>query len=268
MLYFTWLVMAIIIALAVMARVALNFVPGKAQAGFEIVMEFLAGIMDTTLGKEDTRRFMPFIATIFIFILLGTWIGCLPDIFGFLGMTFALIHKAFGGNVTITSESIFSPMISPAPGAWYSFFFHLPHHIEKPTKYLSTCLALGISVFLVVHANGIREKGFFHYFMHYMHPLPDTKPWCFFFFLNPFFYLNIISEMTKAMSHSLRLFGNIAGGVTVILIVSELAKFIVIPLGLNIFFVFFEGLVQAFVFTMLAVTYIGLQKPHGEHADH
>ena len=46
----------------------------------------------------------------------------------------------------------------------------------------------------------------------------------------------------------------------IIAIVSSLIKFLVIPVGLLAFFGLFAGLVQAFVFTMLAVTYISQQK--------
>ncbi|MBU4053992.1 MAG: F0F1 ATP synthase subunit A, partial [Proteobacteria bacterium] len=58
---------------------------------------------------------------------------------------------------------------------------------------------------------------------------------------------------------SFRLFGNIMGGSIIILVVSHLTYSIVLPPLLNIFFGIFVGTIQAFVFTMLTVTYISLQ---------
>ena len=69
--------------------------------------------------------------------------------------------------------------------------------------------------------------------------------------------INIIGELSSVVSHSFRLFGNILGGFMIITIVSSLVKFIGIPVLLLGFFGLFAGLVQAFVFTMLAITYIG-----------
>ena len=52
----------------------------------------------------------------------------------------------------------------------------------------------------------------------------------------------------------------IFGGGMIIVIVSSLLKFFIVPVGLFAFFGIFAGLVQAFVFTMLAVTYIQQQQ--------
>ena len=58
----------------------------------------------------------------------------------------------------------------------------------------------------------------------------------------------------------LGLWGNIFGGAMIIVIVSTLVKHLLLPVGLLGFFGLFAGIVQAFVFTMLAVTYIQQQQ--------
>jgi F-type H+-transporting ATPase subunit a len=73
-----------------------------------------------------------------------------------------------------------------------------------------------------------------------------------------FFPLNIIGEISKVVSISFRIFGNILGGAIIITVVSHLTFYFVFPIGLNLYFVFFVGLVQAFVFTMLTLTYIAV----------
>ena len=88
-------------------------------------------------------------------------------------------------------------------------------------------------------------------------PFP-MKGWTIILFpINPFFYLNIIGSIANVVSHSFRLWGNIFGGAMIIVIVSTLIKHLLLPVGLLGFFGLFAGIVQAFVFTMLAVTYIG-----------
>ena len=72
------------------------------------------------------------------------------------------------------------------------------------------------------------------------------------------FPLNIIGELAKVVSISFRLFGNIFGGAIIIAVVSPLVYHMVIPPFLTAFFGLFIGLIQAFVFTMLTITYIAV----------
>ena len=57
---------------------------------------------------------------------------------------------------------------------------------------------------------------------------------------------------------SFRLFGNIMGGAVIIIVVGHLLKHFIIPVPLGLFFGLFVGSVQAFVFTMLTLTYIAV----------
>jgi len=70
--------------------------------------------------------------------------------------------------------------------------------------------------------------------------------------------LNIVGEFGKTISHSFRLFGNILGGSIIIIVISNLTKYIGLPVFLNSFFGLFVGAIQAFVFAMLALVYISL----------
>jgi len=71
--------------------------------------------------------------------------------------------------------------------------------------------------------------------------------------------LNVIGELAKVVSISLRLYGNILGGAIIILVVSDLVYSVAIPPFLNVFFGLFVGTIQAFVFTMLTLVYISVQ---------
>lgn len=255
----TYVVMGLLLLLGIAATKTLSLVPGKIQSIAELVFEFIKDITYSTLGPKDGKIFMPLIFTLFIFILLANWIGIIPNILKIIGTIFGIIELTFGGsNVSFVFNSITSMSLTIADSAWYSILF-VPE-FEEPTRSVNTCLALGIVVFFVVHGYGIINKGILRYLGDYMDPVPARFPYVLFFFLNPFFYLNVIGAISNVVSHSFRLFGNMFGGYMIIAIVSTLLQFMVIPVGLYAFFGLFSGLVQAFVFTMLAVTYIAQQK--------
>jgi F-type H+-transporting ATPase subunit a len=119
--------------------------------------------------------------------------------------------------------------------------------LSEPTKDLNTPLSLGVLGFFIAHYSGIRAKGFKEYAKAYMEPI---------FFMAP---LNVISELSKVISISFRLYGNIMGGSIIILVVSHLVYSLVLPPLLSCFFGLFVGAIQAFVFTMLTLVYISLQ---------
>ena len=120
-------------------------------------------------------------------------------------------------------------------------------YLEEPTKDLNTPLSLGIMGFAIAHYAGIKSKGFKEYAREYFQPM---------FFMMP---LNLIGELSKIVSISFRLFGNIMGGAIIILVVSYLTYSVLLPPFLNAFFGLFVGTIQAFVFTMLTLVYISVQ---------
>ncbi|MBW1710452.1 MAG: F0F1 ATP synthase subunit A [Deltaproteobacteria bacterium] len=118
---------------------------------------------------------------------------------------------------------------------------------EEPTKDLNTPLGLGILGFVISHYSGIKFKGLKGYLRVYFEPIPFMFP------------LNIVSELSRVVSISFRLYGNIMGGAIIIIVVSNLVYSLVLPPFLNVFFGLFVGTIQAFVFTMLTLVYISTQ---------
>ena len=118
----------------------------------------------------------------------------------------------------------------------------------EPTRNLNVPLGLGIIAIFVVHFTAIRVKGLWGHLEQYVNPVK-----------NPLAALDVVSEVSKVVSISFRLFGNILGGAIIIVVVSSLVNYVVLPVGLNMFFGIFVGTIQAFVFTMLALTYIGVE---------
>ena len=128
--------------------------------------------------------------------------------------------------------------------------------MEEPTRDLNTTLGLGTFAFIVSHSTAIKVKGLKNYIMGYFEPVIEVKG-----MKIPnvaFFPLNVVGELAKVVSHSFRLFGNITGGGVIFVVISNLIYHVGLPIGMNMFFGLFSGAVQAFVFSMLAVVYIGV----------
>jgi F-type H+-transporting ATPase subunit a len=114
--------------------------------------------------------------------------------------------------------------------------------LNTPTSDINTPLALALTVFFSVHYFGIREKGLVRYFKDMATPI----------FVLP---LEIIGQLTRTLSLTMRLFGNVVSIELIVVIIFALAPlFVSLPLaGFGIF----TGLLQAYIFTVLAAVYIG-----------
>jgi len=224
MLVMTWLVMAIILILAIICGRNLQKIPSKLQLVWEMLYQTFRDMTHDILGKEMGKKYTPMIVTLFIFILLSNWIGIFPPIFKFFYIILHWLHL---------------------PENWIAFLGHIPN-FEEPTKFLSTDLALGIMVAIFVHGEAIKAKGLGGYLKDYAEPVIFFAP------------LNVVGELAKVVSHSFRLFGNILGGAIIIVIISYLLKYLLLPPFLMGFFGLFAGSIQAFVFTMLAATYLAV----------
>lgn len=115
--------------------------------------------------------------------------------------------------------------------------------VEAPTGKIETPAALAIIVFFSVHYFGIRARGLGGYLASFAEPKLIMLP------------LNVLSEITRTFSLMVRLFGNVMSGEFVIgLVVALAGLFVPIPLmALEIL----VGLVQAYIFTVLATVFIG-----------
>lgn len=132
---------------------------------------------------------------------------------------------------------------------------------EEPTRDLNTTLALGICSFFYKEFYAIYLYGFKAYISEFFHPFAVMFP------------LNVIGHFSKIISISFRLFGNIFGGSIIAgIYFGALSGSILFEtlgiLGLNflviLFFIVFEGLIQAFVFSMLSLTYLAIAVQGGE----
>ena len=76
-LYMTWLVMAIVIVIALLAVRRLETVPRGWQNAFEMAIEAIGGQVDATIGP-NSKKVAPLLITLFIFLLVSNWLGLVP----------------------------------------------------------------------------------------------------------------------------------------------------------------------------------------------
>ena len=196
--FMTWIVMAALIVFGFLATRKIALLPNPFQVVGELFVTTFYDLTVDALGDDRSKKYFPLICTLFMFLLLGNWIGIIPK-------------------------------------------------LSEPTKDLNTPLGLGLLGFFIAHYAGIKTKGIKKYLKEYMEPI---------FFMAP---LNIIGELSKVISISFRLYGNIMGGAIIILVVSQLVYSLILPPFLLCFFNLFIGTIQAFVFTMLTLVYISVQ---------
>ena len=134
---------------------------------------------------------------------------------------------------------------------------HDLHLLPAPTADTNLTYALAAVTMVSVWAYGIRQKGARGYFKHFLEPFPVLLP------------LNILEELVKPITLALRLFGNIfAGGIMLALIGLIPIAALWIP---NLLWKSFDaaiGVIQAFIFALLAVLYFSMAGAgHDDHGE-
>lgn len=212
-------------------------------------------ILCIVLGRNLTKR--PNGRQVLVEKVVDMLYGMVSDTMGKHNMKFAPYIGA------LFMSSIFGTLISTT-GVFRS-----------ATADLSTTATWAIMTTVIVWASGIRENGFFGWLKGFTEPVVVMTP------------MNIISELASPVSMAFRHFGNVVGGsVLTTLIYLALAgvssmvlgwipnAFIAsipifqvgIPAVLSLYFDFFSGAIQALVFCMLSMVYIGAANPpHGEN---
>ncbi|HKX27390.1 MAG TPA: F0F1 ATP synthase subunit A [Blastocatellia bacterium] len=131
-----------------------------------------------------------------------------------------------------------------------------------PTASFNVTLALALSSFLYYNYVGIRENGIVAYFKHFAGPIPNI------FIMLLMFPIEIVSNLARIMSLSMRLFGNIYGEEQVSGAIAAMMQWgvplLLMPLALM------TSVLQTFIFIVLSMVYLGEVSHHSEehHGEH
>lgn len=123
-----------------------------------------------------------------------------------------------------------------------NLFTIIPGYVP-PTGSLSTTAALAISVFVAVPFFGIADQGLGGFLKRYVQPT---------YLMLPF---NVVGELSRTLALAVRLFGNIMSGTKIIAILLAIAP-LIFPIFMHALGLL-TGLIQAYIFAVLAMVYIG-----------
>jgi F-type H+-transporting ATPase subunit a len=215
------------------ARGATTGVPGKRQAFVEILFDFVDTQVQDAFHGNRHRFVAPLALTVGLWVVLMNAMDFLPaDIL-----------------------------------SWFAAHLGAPHGFRwVPTADVNTTFALALSVWLLMIGFAIRVKGLGG-FVHELFCSPFGRgPWWaapIMFLLN--FAFNLVEYISKPLSHSLRLFGNMYAGEIIYLLLWMLAAagaaYAVVAVFFGILWSFFHILIvglQAYIFMMLTVVYINM----------
>lgn len=288
---------AILIVFTLIARGA-SAVPGRAQSVIELIIEFINGLVVSTAGPKLGRRLLPLISGIFIFIIFSNFSGLLPGM-GTIGKWEEHAaeegheeedsHATDDGHAATPEAEIAAGAVAEDDGGDHGEAAGEADHegeavvtesgdheevtgeeeehekslvpfFRAPTADLNMTLALALITFTVVQFAGVSAHGVVGRIKHMADP--------------PFLFpIEVISEFSRIISLSARLFGNVFAGEVLLGVMYAMGaaiKVAVLPflfpvvfLGLEVMF----GTIQALVFGLLTLIYITLAAA-GHHDDH
>ncbi|HEY8108937.1 MAG TPA: F0F1 ATP synthase subunit A [Patescibacteria group bacterium] len=235
----TWVAMALLILFLLVATRKLRAVPKGSQNMLEMIVEQLTGIVNTVMEDEDkTRKYLPLILTIFLFVLFLNWAALLP------GFGTILFDTGHGHEASL---------------------------LRAGSTDLNLTFAMAGVAFLVVQATGLVVVGIFKYLSKFVHvhsafhrPFKIRNV----LMTIPNFLLGLtelISEVAKFIALSFRLYGNIYAGEVLLVVFGTLLPVFVPLSGPFYLLEVFVGLIQAFVFAMLTIVFIKIASLNTEH---
>lgn len=222
----SWVVVAILGAVALFIHRRISIVPGRLQLLLESLFEYIYDFVAQTLeSRELARRFFPLLATIFLFIFTANILEFMPGI-GSVG-----IWESWGGK--------FVPLL------------------RSVNTDLNMTLSLTIIAVIVIEIAGVAALGFFRYagkFINFSSPINFVVG-----------LIELVSEISRLVSFSFRLFGNIFAGEVLLAVIAFFVPY-ALPVPMMAFEMF-VGFIQAVVFSMLTLFFIkmAITDPHAAH---
>ena len=237
----TWIaIVALVIFLFVGTR-RQDIIPSGVQNVAEWAVESLLNLVESVVGKEKARKFFPLVATFFIFILFCNVLDVFPGV------------ETIGQvNLTAVQAAHLAPPTSPLLFGAYSN--KVAPWVRPGTSDLNLTLAMALISVITTQVFAFQALGwkanlskYFNFKALFTHGFQGPIE----FFVG---LIEIISELSRILSFSFRLFGNIFAGSAVLavfaFILPAFANVIFIPLEL--FFAF----VQALIFALLTLVFM------------
>jgi F0F1-type ATP synthase membrane subunit a len=296
------LVTAILALVAFLATRNLRLIPRRGQALFELIVSAFQNLVNSAMGPRDGRTFLPLIGTIFLFLWISNMFCVIPaadiihELTGKTDLYFKLgAHTLIIPGIQEPTRNVNTPwalgimiffimhsaaVLRKGPAHYFNEYFE-PHlgaltwRLDKPVVRILAalllagvwaglarliCLILGLAGRSATMAAGtVGVASLIWCFVRLSHEprrvgLPNVI----------MFPLNVVGKGAEILSMSFRLFGNIFGGAIIIALLGSMTGQVVLPIFLQMFLGIFVGTIQAFVFTMLSMTYIAVELGGGQ----
>jgi len=211
-----WIIASILILLALAVRIFMRS-PKKVPGTFQNIVEFVVESLDNFAVTTMGKKGKNF----------GSFYGSM--------LVFILLCN-------ISGLFIGPNFAQPLPGEPRVLFIFM----RPPTADFAVTFSLALITFMMIQGFAIKEKGIGGWVKSFFEPMIGLFP------------LNVIGELANPISLSFRLFGNILGGTIIMGLFYNLPWYalIGIPVALHGYFDIFAGLLQAFIFVMLSMTFV------------
>jgi F-type H+-transporting ATPase subunit a len=240
----TWIVAVLIILIVRVTTWRLKEVPGRGQNVMEALIEGWESLMGNVLEPKVVKWVFPFATTFFIFIVISNLMDLCPGV-GSIGL--------------VSAEKVGS-------------FFSVPHvelpFVRPPTTDANLTVAMAGVFFVMSLYWAVRYNGPLGLLKHVFGVKVDTNKWAYVPLLLLFIFIGIMESFSilfiRPVALALRLYGNIFGGETMLtMAMTQKSVFMAILLALpGYFFETVVCLLQAFVFAMLSVAFVGTLCTH------
>jgi F-type H+-transporting ATPase subunit a len=245
----SWLTIIVLLLFGLVCTWKMKLIPGRRQAMAEAVVEALLTFVEGVSGKKQARMLFPGVATIFIYVITNAYLALLP-FFGSIGV--------------IEHNGKFAPLFRSA------------------NTDVNVPLSIALMSFILVESWGMRAIGVVHYLSEFINvgqmaqglkqlvtgKIREAFMNIVFGFISLFVgVLEIFSHMTRMLSFTFRLFGNMTAGEILILVSSFLIPMVfALPFyGLELLI----GLIQALIFSGLTLVFgtVAVSPHHEEEAE-
>jgi F-type H+-transporting ATPase subunit a len=229
-----------------------ELIPSGMQNAVEWLIEYLLNLTESVSGKVKAKKFFPLVATFFIFILFCNLLDVLPGVetLGWISRA-AIQAKHLGTPASIFLFGDYSDILVP----W----------VRAGTSDLNLTLAMALVSVIVTQVFGFYTLGakqhlskYFNFKALFTHGFQGPIE----FFVG---LIELVTELSRILSFSFRLFGNIFAGSAVLAVFAFIAPFfaniIFIPLEL------FVAFVQALIFALLTLVFLEIATTSHEHAE-
>ncbi|MDG1990593.1 MAG: F0F1 ATP synthase subunit A [Dehalococcoidia bacterium] len=272
----SWIVLTLMIVSSFFIGRKFSMVPSGFVGGIEFVIGTFYDLIVSITGEENAKKFFWVVSTIFFWIILNNYFALLPGNFhigitepghgdpqavfqqtSILGIDTAFIPI---GGESVDGQNVVKPLEQGGDfsGLLAPFFRSVNTDINTP-------LAIAIFSFIFVEFWGLSALGFGYLkkFFSFGKLLRGNPMGIIDVFVG---LLELVSELSRMVSFTFRLFGNIFAGEVLLIMMGFLVPLLVI----NIFYglELFVGFIQAFVFAMLTLVFAQTAVSHHDDADH